>query len=119
MKENDVEALSIASLVVAVIAAGVAIWQGVTSQRSLDAARLTEERTDRALEEIRRLSQENQAIVSEIKSEIDTRITRILDLKLDNERKSADMSSQFSAELIKGMFGGMFGGQPGQDPQAK
>lgn len=86
--------VAIASLVVAVIAAGVAIWQGVSSHRQLDLARRTEGETRRALEEIRDLSRDNRATATEIKGAIDERITKILDLRLEAERQELESQRQ-------------------------
>lgn len=117
------EPLSIASLVVAVIAAGVAIWQGVSSHRQLDLARRTEDETKRALQEIRDLSRDNRTTATEIKSSIDERITKILDLRLDAERQELDAERQEmeakrasaaqGADLANQVFG-WFGKQVGQ-----
>ena len=86
--------IAIASLVVAVVAAGVAIWQGVSSHRQLDLARHTEGETRRALEEIRDLSRDNRATATEIKGAIDERITKILDLRLEAERQELESQRQ-------------------------
>lgn len=86
--------VAIASLAIAVIAAGVAIWQGVSSHRQLDLARRTEKDTKEALTEIRDLSRENRATTTEIKSAIDERITKILDLRLEAERQVLESQRQ-------------------------
>lgn len=102
------EPLSTASLVGAVIAAGVAIWQGVSSHRQLDLARRTEDETKRARQEIRDLSRDIRTTATEIKSTIDERITKILDLRLDAERQEMEAkraSAAHGADLANQMFG--------------
>lgn len=99
--------LSVASLVVALAATGIAVWQGVLGRRQLRLAEETEGRTEAALAEIRELSRENKALAESIKSEIDDRINRILDLRIDSERQSNEMSNQMAGEFFKQIFAGM------------
>ncbi|MGK9527400.1 hypothetical protein O6482_25040, partial [Salmonella enterica subsp. enterica] len=49
------------------------------SKEQLDLARDSEVRTQSALDEIRRLSQENRDLAAGVKSDIDTRINKFLD----------------------------------------
>ncbi len=101
------EALSIAALVVAVISAGVAIWQGVISRQQLKLAQDTEKRTESALEEIRRVTGETKQISENVKQNIDERITKILDNKLLAEQQAAASSNAASEALLQMFMQGM------------
>jgi len=93
------EIVSIAALVVAVLSAGIAVWQGITSRSQLSLARLTEGRTNDALEEIRRVSRETRDLTENVKSSIDERISRMLDLKFE-----ADAQSQATSKMVTDVF---------------
>lgn len=104
-------AIGIAALVVAVVSALIAIWQGVLSRRQLKLAEDTEKRTTDALEEIRRVTSETKQISESVKQNIDDRITKILDNKLLAEQQSAATSAAASQAFMQAILQGM------QNPQ--
>lgn len=106
-------AVGVIGIVVAVVAVGVAVWQGRMSRDQLELARDSEGRTERALEEIRKLSQENRDLVAGVKSDIDTRINKFLDQqlgRLDQEAASRARDDQMSSAMAEKFFGQMFEG---------
>ncbi len=104
------DAGEIAAIVLAIVAIGVAIWQGIVSRQQLKLAQDTEARTERALEEIRKASGETRLIAEDIKSNLLTQINRVLDTKLQGETNNQAMG----AELLRGMLSGM--GQKSDGP---
>lgn len=92
--------LPIAALVVAVIAAGIAFWQGNISKEQLRLARDTEQRTERALEEIRRVTNETRQITQDVKNNVDTQISKVIDSKLAAEQSSQAMGQQIMAKMF-------------------
>lgn len=119
-------AFGLLGVVIAVVAVGVAVWQGRMSKDQLEMskeqlglARDSEGRTERALEEIRTLSRENRDLAAGVKSDIDGRINKFLDQQLDRMRQESaskdrddQMSSEFTKQFMEQMFGGTgFGGQ--------
>ncbi|POH57106.1 hypothetical protein [Arthrobacter glacialis] len=75
------------SLIVAVTAVAIAVWQGRLSKEQLDLATETTAKTEQSLAEIRDLARDNEKSVSEIRTALDERITRILGLRLDAEKQ--------------------------------
>ena len=71
--------IAFASLTVALVATGIAVWQGQLSRRQLELARETQGKTEDALKEIRDLTAETRHLTREVKTSIDDRITRIID----------------------------------------
>lgn len=102
------------SLVVAIIAAGVALWQGMISKQQLDMARSSESKTEKALDEVRQLSRENRDLIAGVKKEIEDRITRILDQRLENQAQSDEMANKFAEQFMGQMFTGVV---PPADPE--
>lgn len=95
--------IPIAALIVAVVAAGIALWQGSISREQLRLARDTEQRTERALEEIRRVTNETRQITQDVKNDVDSQISKIIDSKLSAEQNSQAMGQQFLTRLLQGM----------------
>lgn len=95
--------LSIAALVVAVVSALVAIWQGVMARDQLKSAKDTEGRTERALEEIRTLSRQSDQTLTDLKRDINDRITKILDQRIANDQQGQEMGARFMEEMFKGL----------------
>jgi len=96
--------IGVGSLVVAVVAVGIAVWQGALSKRQLNLAQQTQGKTEDALREIRELARDNKQLTETIKRDIDQRITDILDLRNENERQSNELGQLFGRELIKSMI---------------
>lgn len=111
--------ISIAALIVAVISAAIAIWQGVLSRKQLALAEDTEGRTTAALEEIKKVTAETRQLTNDIKQNIDERITRILDNKLLAEQQSAAQSQQISSMFAQKLFESMGMTPPAEDPNAQ
>lgn len=108
------EILAWVSLAVAVLAAAIAVWQAQLSKQQLELARDTTAAADRTLNEIRDLARSNESTVSDIKSAIDERITRILDLRLEAEKQELvtkmrrdEEGAAMAKSALKGL-GGMF-----------
>lgn len=113
-KEDNVTIdVGIASLCVAIIAAGIAVWQGIMARRNLrlaegaqakaeDAMTRTQQKVEDALAEIRDLSKDTKLKVEDIKSEIDDRITRILDARIEHDRNNQVAGNEFM-KLLFGM----------------
>lgn len=113
------DVVSITALVVAVVSVGVAVWQGLLSRKQLSLARETERRTSDALEEVRRVTGETKQLTADVKSNIDERITRILDNKLASEQQSQAASAAMSQALTQQLLGQMFkGSTPPSPPQS-
>lgn len=117
--------ISIAGIVIAVVAVGVSFWQGRMSKQQLDLARDSEGRTERALEEIRDLSRQNRDLVSEVKSDIDGRINKFLDQQLSRieqenaskalgDQMSNAMAEKFMGKIVEGMVAGLSPEDDGQ-----
>lgn len=81
------EALGWLGLMVAVVAAGVAIWQGVMAKQQLELARVAEGNTTRTLEEIKDVSRDTLASVRQVEKDFDQRI----DLFLAHQMKELDL----------------------------
>lgn len=113
---TSMDPLSVAALVVAIISALVAIWQGMLSRRQLDLAKETEGRTAAALDEIRRVTAETRQTTNEVKQNIDERITKILDSKLLAEQQSTAQSQQFGNMFMEKLMEGLGGNPPAQPP---
>lgn len=94
--------VAVVSLVLAVVAIAVALWQGVTSQNQLTLARATNTTTETALAEIRRLTEDNRRIAEELKTAFDQRIGRVVDQALSSAERRADAEHQ-SDQLATGM----------------
>ncbi|WP_270409155.1 hypothetical protein [Brachybacterium paraconglomeratum] len=106
-------AVGVVGIVVAVVAVGVAVWQGRMSKEQLDLARDSEGRTQSALDEIRRLSQENRDLAAGVKSDIDTRINKFLDqqlARLEQETVSKARDDQMSSAMTEKIMGQMLSG---------
>ena len=106
-------AVGVVGIVVAVVAVGVAVWQGRMSKEQLDLARDSEGRTQSALDEIRRLSQENRDLAAGVKIDIDTRINKFLDqqlARLEQETVSKARDDQMSSAMTEKIMGQMFSG---------
>ena len=104
------EVLSWGSLVVAVVAVAIAVWQGRLSKSQLKLAQDTTATTERSLSEIRDLARDNEKTVRDIKSSIDERITRILDTRLDAEQQELRAKAQKDEEssaMAKSMMSGL------------
>lgn len=108
------EILAWVSLAVAASAAVIAIWQAQLSKQQLALAQATTADADRSLSEIRDLARSNEMAVSDIKSAIDERITRILDLRLEAEKQELaikmrrdDEGAEMAKSALKGL-GSMF-----------
>jgi hypothetical protein len=99
--------IGFSSLGVALVAAVVAVWQGILSKKQLRLATQTQDKTEAALDEIRTLARENKTLTENIKSDIDTRITTILDIRNENERQSNAMGNRFTEQLLGQMFTGL------------
>jgi len=97
--------LSIGALVVAVISALVAIWQGVMARDQLKSAKDTEARTERALDEIRTLSRQSDQTLSDLKRDINDRITKILDQRIANDQQGQEFGAMFMGKLMEGLGG--------------
>ena len=115
-------AVGVVGIVVAVVAVGVAVWQGRMSKEQLDLARDAEGRTQSALDEIRRLSQENRDLAAGVKSDIDNRINKFLDQQLarleqETVSKARDdqMSSAMTEKIMVQMFSGLGFDLPNDD----
>jgi Flp pilus assembly protein TadB len=101
------EGWTIAAVVIAVVAVGIAFWQGWTSRQQLELARSTEARTERTLDEIRRETAETRRMAQDIKANIDDRINKILDNKLAAEQQSQATSKVISDALTAKFLGGI------------
>lgn len=102
--------VSVAALVVAVVAVGVAFWQGSTSKQQLDLAKqqlaeakATEQRTERALEEIRRVTGETRQIAQDVKNGVEQQVNKIIDSKINAEGHSQQMGAKFMEQIFKNM----------------
>lgn len=107
--------ISIFGLVVAVVAVGVAFWQGSISKKQLSLAEKSEDRTERALEEIKTLSQENRDLAAGVKKDIDGKINQFLEQQLDRLRQETESKARddrMSSDMAEKVVGQMFlGGQ--------
>lgn len=113
MESQDV--FSIISATLGVVAIVVAVWQGILSRNQLTLARETQNSTETALGDIRRLTEENRKIAEELKAEFDRRIGRIVDQALEaadrraeTEARSDMQGEEFAAKLF-GWVGETFG----------
>lgn len=109
------EVWSILALVIAVVSVAVALWQGFISKQQLQLARDTEKRTEDTLTEIRKETGETRRVAQDIKSNIDERITKILDSKLAAEQQSQAASAQMSQMFTQKLFEGLGVTQPKPD----
>lgn len=125
MDGSQIASLAIAafSLLVAITAVSVAVWQGRTSKSQLDLAkeqlglaRSSEGETKAALQEIRDISRDSKLTIADLKSSIDERINKILDSKLENEKQSAAMSNEMGQAFMKSIFSGLI---PPSGPEGK
>lgn len=105
--------VGIVSIVIALVAVVIAVWQGMLSKRQLDLAKETEGRTERALDEIQRLTTETKSMTEAIKKDVEERITRMLDSRLEDDRRKAESSEQASQAFLQMLLGGM---NPGATP---
>lgn len=96
-------AVGIAALVVALASVGVAFWQGSISREQLRLARDTEQRTERALDDIRKATAETRQITQDVKNSIDSQITKILDSKIAAETSSQGMGQEFLKAMLSGI----------------
>lgn len=97
----------IAAVVIAVVSVGVAFWQGSLSRQQLQLAKETEGRTERTLEDIRKETAETRRVAQDIKSNIDERITKILDSKLAAEQGSQQQSAAMSQKFMEALMSSM------------
>jgi ABC-type transporter MlaC component len=99
----------IAAIAIALVSVGIAFWQGSLSKQQLQLAKDTEQRTERTLDDIRRETAETRRVAQDIKSNIDERITKILDSKLaaeqGSQQQTAAMSQKFMEALMTSMTG--------------
>lgn len=109
------EGWTIAAVAIAVVAVGIAFWQGWTSKQQLDLAKDTEARTEKALDEIKRETAETRRLSQDIKANIDDRITKILDNKLAAEQQSQANSRAISDAMTQKFMEGLMGGMAKRD----
>ncbi|WDM42538.1 hypothetical protein KV395_04305 [Microbacterium luteolum] len=93
--------ISVAALVVGVVAAIIAIWQANISKEQLKLAKDTEDRTERALEEIRRVTGETRQISQDVKNNVESQISKVIDSKLDAERNTQAQGAEFMKLLMQ------------------
>lgn len=108
------EELAWLGLIVAVIAAGVAIWQGVMAKQQLELARLAESNTTRTLSEIKDVSRDTLASVRQVEKDFEQRIDKFLahqmkdlDLQLrakESEQQQKEHDAQQGAEMAAGVM---------------
>lgn len=84
------DASSIVAIVLAVVAIGIAIWQGATSQQQLTLARKTNGETEQNLADIRRVTEENRKIAEDLKTTFESKIGRIFDQYVEGLQRKAD-----------------------------
>lgn len=97
----------IAAVAIALVSVGVAFWQGSLSKQQLQLAKDTEQRTERTLDDIRKETAETRRVAQDIKSNIDERITKILDSKLAAEQGSQEQSAVMSQKLMEALMSGI------------
>lgn len=98
------EELAWLGLVVAVIAAAVAIWQGVMAKQQLELARMAESNTTRTLSEIKDVSRDTLASVRQVEKDFDQRIDQFLAhqmKELDLQLRAKETEQQQKAEDAK------------------
>lgn len=93
------EELAWLGLVVAVIAAAVAIWQGVMAKQQLELARMAENNTTRTLSEIKEVSRDTLASVRQVEKDFEQRIDQFLahqmkDLELQLRAKESEQQQK-------------------------
>lgn len=113
------EGWTIAAVVIAVVSVLVAVWQGWTSKQQLVLAKQTETRTEKALEAIRTESAETRRIVQDIKSNVDDRITKMLDTQVSAEHQRQANAKTISDALTAQLLGGLGKNLGGQAPSAE
>ncbi|MCZ4301558.1 hypothetical protein [Microbacterium oxydans] len=97
----------IAAVAIALVSVGVAFWQGSLSKQQLQLAKDTEQRTERTLDDIRKETAETRRVAQDIKSNIDERITKILDSKLAAEQGSQQQNAAMSQKLMEAFMSGL------------
>lgn len=108
------EVLAGLSLFVAVVAAAVAIWQGIMARQQLELARKAESNTAKTLTEVKDVSRDTLASVRQVERDLEERINKFLehqvkdmDLQLrarESEQRQKEQDAQQGAEMAAGVM---------------
>lgn len=74
------------TIIIAIIAAGVAMWQGVSAHKQVKIAETTNDETRKLMEEIKKTVEKVKNVSTETKKEVEKQIDKLVDNQNDHQK---------------------------------
>jgi predicted PurR-regulated permease PerM len=74
------------TIIIAVVSAGIAFWQGISAHKQVELSKNTNDETKRLLEDIKRIVEKVENVSSETKKDVENQVDKLIDNQNEHQK---------------------------------